>query len=406
MSALTVNDTRPNSGVADQTANPNMGPRRSWLRVVAILAIIVAILIFGIRSRIKTAANVRAVTAQMAAPSVSVVQPQRAAPAQEIILPGNVQPFISSPIYARTDGYLKKWYFDIGAHVKAGQLLATIQAPEIDEQLSQARSTLATAEANLKLAQITNERYQSMLQKHAVAQQDADNAAGTYSANKAIVDADTANARHYEALVSFEKVYAPFDGVITARNTDIGDLINAGSTNTPKTDLFHIAQAGTLRVYISVPEEYWRGIKPGQTNADIVLAEFPDKKFPGKVVRTSEAITGTTRTLLTEIDLPNPGNQLLSGSYAEVHLHVAAQTPTLLIPVNALIFRSNHLQVGVVNGGKVVLTEITPGHDLGFEIEVVAGLRDGDQVVVNPPDSLVSGQEVNVVKASLPGDSQ
>jgi RND family efflux transporter MFP subunit len=406
MSKVTLNDTKQNSVVAEKTSNPDIRPRRYWLRVAVILAVVAAILISGIRSRFKAAANVRATTAQMAVPSVSVALPQRAAPAQEIILPGNVQPFISSPIYARTDGYLKKWYFDIGAHVRAGQLLATIQAPEIDEQLSQARSTLATAEANLKLAQITNERYQSMLQKHAVAQQDADNAAGTYSANKAIVDADTANVRHYEALVSFEKVYAPFDGVIIARNTDIGDLINAGSTSTPKTDLFHIAQTGTLRVYVSVPEEYWRGIKPGQTTADIVFAEFPDKKFPGKVVRTSEAITGTTRTLLTEIDLPNPGNELLSGSYAEVHLNVAAQTPTLLIPVNALIFRSNHLQVGVVNGGKIILTEITPGHDLGSEIEVVAGLKNDDQVVLNPPDSLVSGQEVNVVKASLPGDSQ
>jgi RND family efflux transporter MFP subunit len=406
MCKTTVKEKIEDFGVAEKTSNRGMRPSRRWFRLLLVVAVVAGILIFGIRSRMKAAASVRAVTAQLAVPSVSTVQPQQAAPAQEIILPGNIQPFISSPIYARTDGYLKKWYFDIGAHVRAGQLLATIQAPEIDEQLAQARSTLATAEANLKLAQITNERYQSLLQKHAVSQQDADNAAGTYSANKAIVGADAANVRHYEALVSFENVYAPFDGVITARNTDIGDLINAGSSTAARTDLFHIAQPGTLRVYVNVPEEYWRGIKPGQTTADIVLAEFPGQRFPGNVVRTSEAIIGTTRTLLTEIDLPNPGNALLSGSYAEVHVHVAAQNPTLLIPVNALIFRSEHLQVGVVRSGKVVLTEITPGHDLGTQIEVVAGLKTDDQVVLNPPDSLVSGQEVNVVKASLPGDSQ
>jgi RND family efflux transporter MFP subunit len=334
------------------------------------------------------------------------VQPKQAAPAEEIILPGNIQPFISSPIYARTDGYLKKWYFDIGAHVKAGQLLATIQAPEVDEQLSQARSTLATAQANMKLAQITMDRYQGLLLKHAVAQQDVDNAVGSYAANKAMVDADMANVRHYEALVSYEDVYAPFDGVITARNTDIGDLINAGSNTAPRTDMFHIAQPSTLRVYVNVPEEYWRGIKPGQTEADIVLAEFPGQKFPGKVVRSSEAINGITRTLLTEIDLPNPDNTLLSGSYAEVHLHVPSQTPTFLVPDNTVLFRSEHLQVGVVRDGKVQITNIIPGHDFGTEMEVLAGLKAGDQVVVNPPDSLVSGQQVKVVQASLPGDSQ
>src|ERR1700757_1406279 len=282
--------------------------RRRWLLVALLTAGAISILTVGIRSRVKAESSLQAVTAQMAVPSVSVVVPKEIAPSQEIILPGNIQPFISSPIYARTDGYVKKWYFDIGAHVKAGDLLAVIQTPEIDEQLAQARSTLATAQANLKLAQITRDRYESLLTKHAIAQQDADNAVGTYSANKAIVDADTANVRHYEALVSFEKVYAPFDGVITARNTDIGDLINSGSSTAPRTDLFHIAQTGTVRVYVNVPEEYSRGIKPGATEADIVLAEFPGQKFPGKVVRTAEAINGTTRTLLTEIDLPNPGN--------------------------------------------------------------------------------------------------
>ena len=387
----------------------NPTPRRP-LRRLLILALAalaaVLVLIVGIRSRVRAENNLRIATDQMAIPSVSVVTPKQTAPATEIILPGNMQPFISSPIYARTDGYLKKWYFDIGAHVKAGELLAVIQTPEVDEQLAQARSTLNTAQANLELAQITRDRYQSLLKKHAVAQQDVDNAVGTFTANKAIVDADMANVRHYEALVSFEKVYAPFDGVITARNTDIGDLINSGSSTAPRTDLFDIAQTRTLRVYVNVPEEYSQGIKPGQTAAEVALAEFPGKRFPGKLERTSEAINATTRTLLVEVDLDNPGGNLFSGSYAEVHLNIPAQNSTYLLPVSALIFRSDKLQVGVVRGGKVAVTDVTPGHDFGDQMEIVAGLKTDDQVVLNPPDSLVSGQQVTIVQAALPGDPQ
>jgi RND family efflux transporter MFP subunit len=388
-----------------RTTNPRKSPRRWLIPALAVLAAVM-VLIFGIRSRVRAETTLRIVTNQMAVPSVSVVTPKRTAPATEIILPGNMQPFIASPIYARTDGYLKKWYFDIGAHVKAGELLAVIQTPEVDEQLAQARSTLNTAQANLELAQITRDRYQLLLKKHAVAQQDVDNAVGAYTANNAIVEADMANVRHYEALVSFEKVYAPFDGVITARNTDIGDLINSGSSTAPRTDLFDIAQTRTLRVYVNVPEEYSQGIKPGQTEATVALAEFPGKRFPGKLERTSEAINATTRTLLVEVDLDNPGGNLFSGSYAEVHLDVPAQNSTYLLPVSALIFRSDKLQVGVVRNGTVAITDVTPGHDFGDQIEIVAGLKGDDQVVVNPPDSLISGQEVTIVQAALPGDSQ
>ena len=379
---------------------------RGWLVSCVIGLVVAAVLIAGIRSRLKAETTLVALTAQTAVPSVSVVLPKRTAPVQEIILPGNIQPFISSPIYARTDGYLQKWYFDIGAHVKAGDLLATIQTPEVDEQLAQARSTLATAEANLELAQITRDRYQSLLKKHAVPQQSVDNAVGTYSANKAIVDADQANVRHYAALVSFEKVYAPFDGVIIARNTDIGDLINSGSNTAPRTDLFDMVQATTLRVYVNVPEEYSQGVKVGETQADLVLAEFPGKRFPGKLVRTADAINATTRTLLVEVDVANPSGTLFSGSYAEVHLKIPAQNSTFLIPVNTLIFRSEKLQVGVVQNGKVTVIDVTPGHDFGNEIEIVAGLNANDQIVLNPPDSLVTGQEVQIVNASLPGDSK
>jgi RND family efflux transporter MFP subunit len=396
---------QPKTLMALRNPTPRRSFRRWLLPALAAMAALL-VLIFGIRSRLRAETALRVVTDQMAIPSVSVVTPKQTAPATEIILPGNMQPFISSPIYARTDGYLKKWYFDIGAHVKAGELLAVIQTPEVDEQLAQARSTLNTAQANLELAQITRDRYQSLLKKHAVAQQDVDNAVGTYAANKAIVDADMANVRHYEALVSFEKVYAPFDGVITARNTDIGDLINSGSNTAPRTDLFNIAQTHSLRVYVNVPEEYSQGIKPGQTEADVALAEFPDKRFPGKLVRTSEAINATTRTLLVEVDLDNPGGNLFSGSYAEVHLKIPAQNSTYLLPVSALIFRSEKLQVGVVRNGKVVVTDVTPGHDFGDQIEIVAGLKADDQVVLNPSDSLVSGQNVTIVQAALPGDSQ
>jgi RND family efflux transporter MFP subunit len=378
-------------------------PYRRWLGLVIALIIVAALLVSGIVSRVRARTKLKAETAQVALTAVSVVSPKQTAPTEEIILPGNVQPFITSPVYARTNGYLKKWYFDIGAHVKKGQLLAIIETPEVDQQLQQARSNLLTAQANLELATITKTRYQGLLKKHAVSQQDSDNAVGTYNANKAIVQADQATVEQYSALVSFEKVYAPFDGVITARNTDIGDLINSGSTANVKTDLFHIAQPGTLRVYVNVPEEYSRGVKVGMT-ADLALAEFPGRTFQGNLVRTADAINMTTRTLLIEIDVANPTNTLLTGSYAEVHLKVPTQSSTFIIPVNTLIFRSEGLRVGVVKDQKVTLTAVTPGHDFGNQIEIVAGLKPDDQIVINPPDSIITGQQVQIVQATLPGD--
>jgi RND family efflux transporter MFP subunit len=379
--------------------------RKSWLALAIAVIAVAALLATGIWSRVKARNTLDTETAQAALPAVSVVSPKQTAPADEIILPGNVQPFITSPIYSRTNGYLKKWYFDIGAHVKQGQLLAVIETPEVDQQLQQARSNLLTAQANLELASITKTRYQGLLKSNAVSQQDVDNAVGTYNANNAIVQADKAAVEQYAALVSFEKVYAPFDGVITARNTDIGDLINSGSSSNVKTDLFHIAQPGTLRVYVNVPEEYSQGVKVGMT-ADLSLTEFPGRKFQGKLVRTAEAINLTTRTLLIEIDVANPSGTLLTGSYAEVHLAVPTQASTFLIPVNTLLFRTEGLRVGVVKAGKVVLTTVTPGHDFGNDIEVVSGLQATDQVVINPPDSIVSGQAVQIVQATLPGDTK
>ena len=377
--------------------------RKSWLRLAVALIVVATLLASGIWSRVKARKNLNAETAQVAISAVSVVSPKQTGPTQEIILPGNVQPFITAPIYSRTNGYLRKWYFDIGARVKQGQLLAVIETPEVDQQLQQARSNLLTAQANLELAAITKNRYQGLLKSNAVSQQDVDNAVGAYNANKAIVEADKAAVEQFAALVSFEKIYAPFDGVITARNTDIGDLINSGSSGGVKTDLFHIAQPGKLRVYVNVPEEYSRGINVGMA-ADLSLAEFPGRKFQGKLVRTADAINIATRTLLIEIDVDNPTGTLLTGSYAEVHLQVPTLASTYLIPVNTLLFRSEGLHVGVVKDGKVVLTAVTPGHDFGDQIEVVSGLKSDDQVIVNPPDSIVSGQEVQIVQATLPGD--
>ncbi len=379
--------------------------RKSWLVLTIAVVAVAALLVSGIWSRVKARTALNAETARAALPAVSVVSPKQTAAADEIILPGNVQPFITSPIYSRTNGYLKKWYFDIGAHVKKGQLLAVIQTPEVDQQLQQARSNLLTAQANLELAAITKTRYQGLLKSNAVSQQDADNAVGTYNATKSIVEADKAAVEQYTALVSFEKIYAPFDGVITARNTDIGDLINSGSSTGVKTDLFHIVQPGKLRVYVNVPEEYSQGIKAGMT-ADLSLAEFPDRRFQGTLVRTADDINMTTRTLLIEIDVDNPTGTLLTGSYAEVHLKIPMQKSTLLLPVNTLIFRSQGLHVGIVKDGKVVLTAVTAGHDFGNEIEIVSGLKTDDQVIINPPDSIVHGQQVQIVQATLPGDTK
>jgi RND family efflux transporter MFP subunit len=380
-------------------------PRKTWVVLTIALIVVATLLVSGIWSRVKARNTLNQETARAALPSVSVVSPKQTAPAEEIILPGNVEPYISSPIYSRTNGYLKKWYVDIGARVKQGQLLAVIDTPEVDQQLQQSLSNLNTAKANLALAQITRNRYQGLLRSNAVSQQDVDNAVGTYNANEAIVQANQANVKQLEALQSFEKIYAPFDGIVTARNTDIGDLINSGSSSTARTDLFHISQPGKLRVYVNVPQEYSQGIKVGMT-ADLSLAEFPGRKFQGTLVRTAEAINATTRTLLIEISVDNPSGTLLTGSYAEVHLKIPTQASTLLLPVNSLIFRSDGLRVGVVKDGKVALTTVTPGHDFGSQIEIVSGLNPTDQIIVNPPDSIVSGQQVQIVQATLPGDGK
>jgi len=378
-------------------------PRRSspaWLTALVAFLIVAGLFVAGLLPRVRARATLRKDTAQLAVPTVLVVQPKRAAPGQEIVLPANVQAFKDAPIYARTNGYLKRWYVDIGARVKSGQLLAEIDAPEVDQQLHQARADLATAQANLALSEITAKRYEGLLKTDSVSQQDADNAAGDYAAKKAIVQSAQANVKRLEETVSFQKIYAPFDGVITARNTDIGQLIDAGSSGGARNELFHIVAPERLRVYVNVPQMYSRWTKPG-LKADLVLAEFPGRRFQGTLVHTADAIDLSTRTLLIEIWVDNPTGTLLAGSYAEVHMKLPGDVATFTIPVNTLLFRSEGLRVAVVRDGKVVLTPLTLGRDFGTDAEVVSGLSGDEKLVVNPPDSLVTGQEVRLAQASV-----
>jgi len=378
---------------------------RWWIAVLAFV-IVIGVVVAGILPRIQARATLRRETAEMAIPAVAVVHAKRSAPSQEIVLPANVQAYIDAPIYARTNGYLRKWYVDIGAHVKAGQLLAEIETPEVDQQLRQARADLSTAEANLHLAQITAERYQGLLKSDSVSQQDVDNANGDYAAKNATVQSAQANVKRLEEVQSFEKIYAPFEGVITARNTDIGALIDSGSSGGQRTELFHIAQPDKLRVYVNVPEAYSQAAKPGLT-ADLTLSEFPGRRFTGTLVRTANAIDQTTRTLLVEIQVSNPTGTLLSGAYAEVHLKLPHATSAFILPVNTLLFRSEGLRIAVVNGNQQAeLRPITLGHDFGSEVEVLAGLTGDESVVINPPDSIVSGETVRIVQPATPGAQQ
>jgi len=370
------------------------------LRVIAVAALIVLLAVGiyrGIHTRIEAAANVKQATIDMSVPTVTVVHPKRGALQSEIALPGNVQPFTSSPIYARTSGYLKKWHVDIGGHVKAGDLLAEIDAPEVDRQLEQARADLKTAQANLKLAEITMNRDLGVM-KDAISKQDLDNAIGTYEADKAVVESQNANVKHLEQLVAFERVYAPFDGVITARNTDIGALINAGNGGMSQ-QLFALAATSTLRVFVSVPQVYSRSAQPGVV-ARLTFAEYPGRVFTGKVVRNAEAIDPSMRTLLTEVDVDNARGDLLPGAFARVHLTLPSKAPSLVLPVNSLLFRAEGMQAGVVReDGSVQLMPLTIGKDYGTEVEVVSGLKESDDVIVNPPDSLATGMKVRIASA-------
>ncbi len=356
------------------------------------------VVVRGINARIKASAIVKQETLDLAIPSVATIQPKRGEARDEIVLPGNMMAFIDAPIYARTNGYLKKWNVDIGQHVKAGQQLAEIESPEVDQQLSQARADLQTAEANLKLAETTAARYQTLLKLDAISRQEVDTAVGDYEAKKAIVASGKANVNRLEQLVSFEKVTAPFDGVITARNTDIGALINAGNGGSAQ-ELFHLAATDKLRVFVSVPQMYSQAATPGVT-ADLTLTEMPGRHFTGKIARTAQSIDATTRTLLTEVDLDNTSGALLPGAYVQVHIRLPRGATSLVLPVTALIFRSQGMQVAVVRDGKAELVPVTLGRDFGTEVEVTSGITEQDAVINNPPDSLSAGSQVRVEPAA------
>jgi RND family efflux transporter MFP subunit len=381
-------------------------PKRRWWAAVLAVVVVAGIVIFTVLPQVQARKTLAKETQEMAVPSVSVVHPARTAPSQEVVLPANVQAYIDSPIYARTNGYLQHWFVDIGAHVKAGQLLAVIDTPEVNQELRQSLADLATAQANEHLAQITAERYDGLLKTDSVSKQEADNAESDYAAKKAVVQSGEANVKRLEDLQSFQKIYAPFAGVITARNTDIGALIDSGSSGGTRTELFHIAQPGKLRVYVNVPEIYSQVAKPGMT-ADLMLSEFPGQRFPGTLVRTAQAIDPTTRTLLVEISVNNPTGELLTGAYAEVHFKLSTSKSSYILPVDTLLFRSEGLRVVVVNSNnKAELRPITMGNDFGSSVEVVAGLSGNENVVVNPPDSIEAGEDLRIVQPSGGGNGQ
>ena len=378
-------------------------PRSVLLFLAAAACAVAVVVLFGIHSRTMAASRLVEATDQAAIASVHVVHPQTAGRAQDLVLPGNTQAFIDSPIYARTNGYLERWYVDIGAHVRKGELLAEIEPPELDQQLRQAKAELATAEANLNLSQITAERDENLLKTHSVSTQERDNAVNASVANKATVDSNQANVARLEQLQSFEKVYAPFDGIITARSTDVGALIDAGA-NAPK-ELFHIAAINKLRIYVAVPEVYSRAAVSGAP-VGRTLDEYPGELFHGVLVRNSNAIDGVSRTLLVEVDADNSGGRLMPGAYVQIHLKLPADTGSLTVPSNALIFRREGLEVAVVHNGKAELVPVTPGHDYGDSMEILAGLRPQDDVILSPSDSLVSGTPVQVGNAKSGGQGE
>jgi RND family efflux transporter MFP subunit len=378
--------------------NPKAAGRLALL-IGLVVAVAFGLFIYsGIHGRVEAASTLQHETEQAAIEDVIVVDPKAAAPIDEVVLPGETQPYVNSPIYARTNGYLVKWFYDIGAKVKQGDLLAIIDTPEVDKQLLQAQADLETAKSNLALSKTTADRWQGLVKTRSVSQQATDQAVDNLSATQASVNSYAANVRRLEDLVSFEKVYAPFDGVITVRNTDTGWLINAGA-GSPSAELFQLSQTSTLRIFVAVPEVYSRAAGVGST-ATLTLDEFPSETFHGKVTRTSQSIDLASRTLNTEIDVDNPTGQLLPGAYVHVHLKLPTQTRAVILPANTLLFRSEGLRVGVVRNGRAQLTPITIGVDYGQSVQVTSGLTLKDQVIVSPSDSLISGTPVRITKTS------
>jgi RND family efflux transporter MFP subunit len=365
--------------------------------VVIVLVILGAVTLFQRRTQYQALAKE---TETLAIPTVAVIHPTTESTQEDLVLPGTLQAYVESPIYARTNGYLKKWYHDIGSRVHQGELLVDIDTPEVDQQLSQARADLNTSQANANLSKITAARYQELIKTDGVSKQEVDNAVGDLEAKVATVKSSEANVRRLEELESFKHVYAPFSGVITRRNVDTGTLINAGNGGTSQ-QLFFLAQTDPIRVYVSVPEQDAPSIRAG-LGAYLDLTQYPGQRFEGKVVRTAESIDTGTRTLLTEVDVPNRDGSLLPGGYAQVHLQVKVAGARLQVPVNALLFRSEGLRAVVVDSNhKAHLKPLTIGRDYGTTLEVLSGLDANDWMVLNPADSLDDGQEVRVKEITM-----
>ena len=382
--------------------HPAASGKGAVVGVSLLLIAIVVLAVYGILKRRHNDEVLADTTQQLAAPSVIAIPPQAGAPVDTFVLPGNVSAYTDAPIYARTSGYLTKWYYDIGARVKKGALLAEISTPELDQQLEQAQADLATAEATANNAHLQADRYSDLVKSDAVSKQDTETFVNQAASTGAAVRSAQANVQRLKELQGFEKVYAPFDGVVTARGTDIGQLITQGSG----TELFHMQALETLRVYTNVPEVYTQNIKRGE-KIDLSFPEHPGQMFQGTLVRTADAIDPTNRTLLVEIDVDNRKGELLPGSLAQVHFKASSVGHTFIIPVSALIFRHEGLRVAtVVNGNVAHLVPVVIGQDNGATVEVISGLNGNDRVIQDPPDSLIEGEKLYVESTSQNGNQE
>jgi RND family efflux transporter MFP subunit len=401
-----MSDTSNSHSTPAENGRDSVPPRFALIAGVIVVAVLVALGVLGILHRSHSDTVLAERTNEFAPPTVNIATPKMGAPRSEFILPGNVTAYTDSPIYARTDGYLLRWYYDIGARVKKGALLAEIAAPELDQEVRQAESQITSAEATANNAQTQAKRYSDLVKSEAVSQQDTDSFVNQAASTAAAVHSAQANLQRLKELQSFEKIYAPFDGVITGRTVDTGQLINAGAG----TQLFHMQALQTLRVYTNVPQVYAPSVKTGM-KIPLTFPEHPGKTFMGTLVRTSEAIDPVSRTLLVEVDVDNRSGELFPGSMAQVHFSTASPAQTFIVPAAALLFRSEGLRLGTVSkddkGNTVArLVPIVMGEDDGSTVQVISGIAANSQIIQDPPDSLLDGQRVTIVRpGSRPGSN-